>query len=117
MFDLLVNGENKTIQLSNGILFHNKVDLDVLGLSSYKKYFNKPELQNLIISQRSQNENEVNSSDRQPLNFQFLAGGQSRVIEGEAFKHDDVENEDSQPQDLFQIIKAISIAIVNATMN
>ena len=41
MFDLLVNAHLEPVKLSNGILVHNKVDLDVLGLSSYKEYFQK----------------------------------------------------------------------------
>jgi hypothetical protein len=42
MFDLLANNADpQTVQLSNGILVHNKINLDALGLSSYKEYFQK----------------------------------------------------------------------------
>jgi len=37
--NLLSDKDSTSIQLSNGILVHNQVDLDALGLSFYKKYF------------------------------------------------------------------------------
>ena len=41
--NLLTNNSPAPVLLSNGILLHNKVDLDALGLSSYKKHFNAAE--------------------------------------------------------------------------
>lgn len=41
--NLLTSNSPAPVLLSNGILLHNKVDLDALGLSSYKKHFNAAE--------------------------------------------------------------------------
>ncbi len=42
-FNFLKNTSPTSAQLSNGILVYNQVDLDALGLNSYKKYFYKSE--------------------------------------------------------------------------
>ena len=42
-FNLLEKNGLAPVKLSNGILVHNQVDLDALGLGPYKKYFNKSE--------------------------------------------------------------------------
>ncbi len=44
--NLLSDKDSTSIQLSNGILVHNQVDLDALGLSFYKKYFHNKESSN-----------------------------------------------------------------------
>ncbi len=45
--NLLTNDSPAPVLLSNGILLHNKIDLDALGLSSYKKHFNAKEFSKL----------------------------------------------------------------------
>ena len=81
--NLLPNGDSESVQLSNGILVHNHVDLNALGLSSYKKYFHYKELS-------TEASNSTTESTISAANSQTLDLNPSHVVKAEPYSDKNV---------------------------